>query len=220
MDPEFITYQKFDDPALADALAETLRENGIEYIVQEQSSGFDPSLSLSRAAIDYAIKVRPADFERINALLVEQEEENTGEVDKDYHLFTFTDDELMEVVTKADEWSTFDVVLARKILAERGKSISDETIAEIEEERLEQLKKPDEPQTFWITLGYILAFFGGVLGVFIGWYLAYGKKTLPNGQRVYEYSEHDRRHGRNIFYLSAIFFIVAIVVRFWAGLHY
>lgn len=220
MDPEFITYQKFDDPALADALAETLRENKIEYLIEEESSGFDPSLSMSRATVDYAVKVRSKDFERINTLLLEQEEKNAEEIDKDYYLFTFTDDELMEVVTKADEWSKFDVVLARKILAERGKNISDEEIAQIEEKRIEELKKPEESQSSWIIVGYLAAFLGGVLGIFIGWHLANGKKTLPDGERVYFYSERDRNHGKNIFYLSVIFFFAAIVIRFWAEFHY
>ena len=213
MKPEFLTYQKFDDPALADALAETLRENEIEYIIQEESSGFDPSLSMSRAAVDYAVKVRSEDFERINDLLVAQEEKNTEEVEKDYYLFTFTDDELMEVVTKADEWSTFDVVLARKLLAERGKSISDEAIAEIEEQRIEELKKPEKSQTAWIVFGYVVAFGGFFfipflffLGVFVGWYLASGKKTLPDGERVYTYIESDRRQGKIILVLAILVF--------------
>lgn len=213
MNPEFITYQKFDDPALADALAETLRENGIEYVIQEESSGFDPSFSMSRATVDYAVKVRSEDFERINALLVEQEEKNTEEVEQDYYLFTFTNDELMEVVTKADEWSKFDVVLARKILAERGKSISDEAIAEIEEQRLEELKKPEKSQTAWIAFGYIAALSGvflvpylSFIGVFMGWYLSHGKKTLPDGERVYIYIGSDRKHGKIIFWLAILVF--------------
>jgi hypothetical protein len=215
MDSEFITYQKFDDPALAEALTETLRENSIEYITEEESSRFDPSFSMSRAAVDYAVKVRPQDFEQIHALLLKQEEKDTEAVDKDYYLFSFTDDELMEVITKADEWSTFDLVLARKLLAERGKSISDEAIAEIEEQRIEDLKKPEQPQTTWIIVGYLAAFLGGVLGIFIGWFLANGKKTLPDGERIYFYSEPDRRQGKVIFYLSLVTFVVALVSRVW-----
>jgi hypothetical protein len=217
MNPEFITYQKFDDPALAEALAETLRENDIEYMIQEESSGFDPSMSMSRAAVDYAVKVRPEDFDRIREILLEQEEKDTADVDKDYYLFSFTDDELMDVVTKADEWSTFDVVLARKILAERGKTITDKDIAEIEEERIEELKKPEGSQSTWIIVGYLAALLGGVLGIFIGWFLANGKKTLPDGERVYLYSEHDRRHGRIIFYLSLVLFIAAVAIRLFVA---
>jgi hypothetical protein len=215
MKPEFLTYQKFDDPALADALAETLREKDIEYVVQEESSGFDPSLSMSRAAVDYAVKVRSEDFERIHELLLKQEEKNTEQVDKDYYLFTFTNDELMEVITRADEWSKFDVVLARKILAQRGKNISDEAIAEIEEQRTEELKKPEGSQSTWIIVGYLAALLGGVPGIFIGWFLANGKKTLPDGERVYFYSEKDRWHGRNIFYMSRVLFVMAVVTRVW-----
>lgn len=217
MNPKFITYQKFDDAALADALAETLRENGIEYFVQEESSRFDPSFSMSRAAVDYAVKVRSEDFERINALLLKQEEMDTEKVDKDYYLFNFTDDELMEVVTKADEWSTFDVVLARKILAERGKNISDEAIVEIEEQRIAELKKPEKSQTAWVVVGYIAAlsgiylmFYLSFIGLFIGWYLSHGKKTLPDGERVYTYIEPDRKHGKIIFWLAIVVLVLTL----------
>jgi len=218
MEPGFITYQKFDDPALADALAETLKENNIEHVIKEESSGFDPSFSMSRAAVDYAVKVHPDNFERINALLLKQEEKYTETVDKDYYLFTFTDDELMEVVTKADEWSAFDVVLARKLLTERGKSISDKDIVEIEEKRIEELKQPEKSQTAWIAFGYIAALSGVSLvpylsfaGIFIGWYLSHGKKTLPDGKRIHIYTESDQRQGNIIFWLGIVVFGVA----FW-----
>jgi len=119
----------------------------------------------------------------------------------------------MEVVTKADEWSPFDVVLARKILADRGKEISDESIEKIHEKRIEEMRKPDPPQTQWITLGYILAFLGGVLGIFIGWHIYTFKKTLPDGERVYGYTEHDRKQGKIIMWLSGVIFALAIIVR-------
>jgi hypothetical protein len=213
MEPEFITYQKFNDPAFANDLAGLLEEHGIEYTVEEQSTGFDPSLVMSNAPVDYAVKIKSEDFEKVNQLLKESETRDVEAIGKDYYLFTFTDDELLEVVTKADEWSAFDVVLARKLLAERGKSISDEEISKIHEHRIEALKEPEPPQTLWIVVGYILAFGGGVLGFFIGWHLSTYKKTLPDGERVYGYTENDRKHGRRILYLSFIGLAIALAIR-------
>ena len=204
MNPDFITYQKFNDPALAEELAEQLEQHQIEYTIEEESTGFDPSLVMSNEAKYYAVKIKSDDFETVNELLKENEEVNTDEIDKDYYLFSFTDDELMEVVTKADEWSAFDVVLARKLLAERGKEVSDQKIAAIHEQRIEELKQPEPPQTTYILSGYLFAMLGGVLGFFIGWHLSTYKKTLPDGERVYAYTENDRWHGRLIFYLSFV----------------
>jgi hypothetical protein len=219
MEPEFITYQKFDDPALADDLAETLNENGIAFNIQEETTGFDPSLVMSNAAVYYAVKIKSEDFEKVNALLKEKENIETDQVEKDYYLFGFTDSELRDVIIKADEWSVFDVVLARKILAERGINMSDTEISRIHEKRVEELKRPEKPQTTWIIIGYICAFAGGLLAVFIGWYLVTAKKTLPDGKRVYEYDEHDRQQGKYIFYIGITIAVLAFIARIIVGLN-
>jgi hypothetical protein len=213
MEPEFLTFQKFDDPALADELTSVLDENGIAYEVEEQQFHFDPSLVLSNAKKEYAIKIKSSDFERVTQLLQANETENIGSVEPDYYLFGFTDDELMDVITKADEWSAFDVVLAQKILGDRGKALSDVEIEKIHEHRLEELKAPEPVKSAPITLGYIAAFFGGVLGIFIGWHIFSSKKTLPDGEQVYNYSEQDRKDGKIIFYLSIIIMVIAITAK-------
>ena len=215
MMPEFITYQKFNDSALANDLAELLDQHNIPYFIQEETSGFDPSLSMSKAAVDYAIKIKSDDFEKVNLLRTEYEEKNIDDVDKDYYLFSFTDNELMEVLAKADEWSTFDVVLARKILTERGTNIGDADIAAINEKRIEELKAPESGQSTWIIIGYICALMGGILGLFIGWHLKSHKKTLPDGEKVYTYTERDRWHGKMIFYLAVFGIVVSIIYSLW-----
>ena len=103
--------------------------------------------------------------------------------------------------------------MPKKILAERGKNISDKTIANLNKKRIEELKVVEPPQTSWIMVGYIFAFLGGILGVFIGWHLSSFKKTLPNGERVYDYSENDRRHGRRILCISIVVFVIAFVYK-------
>jgi hypothetical protein len=219
MKPEFITYQKFNDIALANELIDVLKKHHIKYLMEEESLTFDPSYSFNPLAKDYAVKINNTDFERVNKILQAEENEEITDLDKDYYLLSFTDDELMEVVTKADEWSAFDVVLARKILAEKGKNLTDEAIAAINEKRIEELKVPDPPQTLWIIIGYIFAFTGGLLGLFIGWYLLSFKKTLPDGERVYEYSARDRKHGRMIFYISIAAFALALFYKFGVLFH-
>jgi hypothetical protein len=213
MEPEFITYQKFNDPALAEELAELLDHHGLEYTMVEESSGFDPSMVMSNAPTDYLVKIKSEDFELVNNILKEDEVKNVDRIGKDYYLFSFTEDELMDVLIKADEWSAFDVVLSRKLLAERGKIISDEAISAIHKKRIEELKEPDAPQTFWIVVGYIFAFGGGILGFFIGWHLSTYKKTLPDGERVYGHTKSDRKHGKRIFYLSFIGLAIGFIYK-------
>jgi hypothetical protein len=214
MEPEFITYQKFNDPALAEVLAEQLEQHGIAYEVEEESINFDPGFVFNETLnTEWAVKIKSEDFETVNQLLKDAEAVDVNGVGKDYYLYAFNDDELMDVITRADEWNAFDVVLARKLLAEHGKNISDEQITAIETKRIEELKAPDPPQTFWIVIGYICACLGGLLGIFIGWYLITFKKTLPNGEQVYGYTERDRRHGKLILYIGIAVLTLAILYK-------
>jgi len=219
MKPEFITYQKFNDPALADELAEHLDRHNIDYQIEEESLTFNitflPNDALQK---EYAVKIKSKDFETVNRLLKDDEIKNIEDVDKSYYLFTFTDDELMEVITKADEWSAFDVVLARKLLGERGRDISEATILAINQNRITELKNPEPTQRLWVIIGYVIAlsglilpFFVFIIGLFIGGHLAWHKKTLPDGERVMAYNENDRKHGKRIFYLSIITFALQVI---------
>jgi hypothetical protein len=210
MEPELITYQKFEDPALANELAEQMQSHHIKCLVEEESRMFT---AYDRQPTYWAVKIKGRDFEKANQLLKDDESDDVTKIGKDYYLYSFSEDELMEVITKADEWNPFDIVLARKILAERGKNLTDEAITAINEKRIEELKLPDPPQTYWIVVGYICAFIGGLLGIFIGWYLMTYKKTLPNGERVYEYSDHDRKQGRRIFYIGIVVLTAVVVYK-------
>ena len=214
MESEFITYQKFDDPALANQLVEVLKKHHIKYLVEEASQAFDPGFTYNPLAKEYDVKISSADFERVNQILKEEESENVDEVDKDYYLFSFTNDELMEVVTKADEWGPFDIVLSRKLLAERGITIDEKELAVIEGKRIEELKSIEPISNLWIFISYVFALGGGVIGIFIGYYLIIGKQTLPDGERIYAFTDTDRKHGKRIFFISIITIILALLYRF------
>jgi len=211
--PEFITYQKFNDPALAEELMEQLENNGITYQYEEVSSGFDPSMVMSNAPVDYIVRVKSADFEKVNLILEANELQNLPNIEVDYYLFAFTDEELIDVIAKADEWSAFDVVLARKILADRGKILTDELVSSIHERRIEELTKPEQPHPFWVTIGYIFAMLGGALGFFIGWHLYTYKKIMPNGDFIYGYNQNDRKQGLRIFLLSFLGLAIAFAIK-------
>lgn len=212
MEEVFITYQKFNDPALADDLTNMLDKHVIPYLVEEESFSIEATMVLNNPLTkEFAVKLKSSDFEKVNQILQNEAQVEIEQVDKDYYLFSFTDEELLELISKADEWSPFDFMLARKILTERGLNLTIEKVSEIREERLNILKKEEPTQTSWIIFGYISSLLGGLLGILIGWYLFTYKKTLPNGERVYVYSENDRNQGRIICFLGIgilIFFVI------------
>jgi hypothetical protein len=214
MQPEFITFKKFDDPALAQALTNLLDDNGIEYQTEEGAFSFDPTFAASRElSTEYSVKISPDNFIRATELLNASEAEDIKHIDKDYYLFSFTDAELMEILEKADEWSSFDHQLACKLLAERGVDVSDRKLAELNQSRIDELKVPEGKQSEWVIIGYILAFIGSVLGIFIGWMLTSHMKTLPTGEKVFVYREADRKHGKSILYISIAITVIAVTYR-------
>ncbi len=149
-------------------------------------------------------------LKKIEEMLVKKDLEN---VEETYHLFDYSDEELIEIVTKKDEWNKFDYLLAQKILKERGKEINPELLNAINKQRLDSLSVQEESPVWLIIIGYVSAFFAGFLGIFIGGYLMYYKKALPNGDRIYGFKRNDRSHGQNILIISAIAFFVWIGFR-------
>jgi hypothetical protein len=211
---EFITFQKFNDQNSASELGDFFKEKKLEYLLEDNSLSFDPTFANNGFDKEFCIKLKKSDFEKGNAFLNEKAEIEIVEIDKDYYLFSFTDKELLELITASDEWSPFDVSLAEKLLNERGKEVTSEEIKKLKTNRIVELSKPEESQRTYIIIGYITAILGGVLGIFIGWHLLTFKKTLPNGNRIYAYSENDRKQGNRILILGGIFLVIWLLFRF------
>ena len=214
---EFVTFHKYNDLAAAMELGIVLKENNVEYIMEDTSSSFDPSFSNSELIKEFRIKLKKEDFEKADILLQQIFKTEIDSIDKDYYLFNFTNEELMEIIVKRDEWGQFDFLLAQKLLKQRGKEVKSEEIESLRIDRIDELARPEESQKTWISLGYVFAFLGGVIAIFIGWHLSRYKKTLPNGERVYAYCPSDRNHGSKIFIIGIICFVIEVSLRF---LHY
>ena len=211
---EFITFQKFNDQNSASELGDFFKEKELEYQLEDNSLSFDPTFANNGFGKEFCVKLKKSDFEKGNAFLLEKAEKEILEIDKDYYLLSFTDKELFELIAASDEWSPFDVSLAERLLKERGKEVTPEEIEKIKTNRIVELSKPEESQRTYIIIGYITAFLGGFLGIFIGWHLLTFKKTLPNGNRIYAYSDNDRKQGNRILIIGGIFLVIWLSYRF------
>lgn len=210
---EFITYEKFATVPELKELVELLEAHNISYELEDDVQIFDVSFANIQHHRDYRIKLRQSDFDKAtelrNAIVLSE----LDEIDPGYYLFDFTDEELIDLIAKQDEWSPFDFQLAQKILKDRGNEISTQKINKLKEERIEELAKPEKHNSFWIVVGYIFAILGGIIGLIIGWYIVSSKKVLPNGERVYTYNESDRKHGKIILIIGIPIFIIGVVSR-------
>lgn len=121
-------------------------------------------------------------------------------VPEDYYLLTFTNDELLEIVAKPDEWGAFDYQLAQKLLKERGVDITKEKTDRLKADRYKELAKPEGEPAKNIVGYYIISILFFPVGLIIGWVWGYSKKQLPDGYKVYTYNNSVRNHGRTIFF--------------------
>lgn len=207
----FATFRRLHSPEEAQALAADLER--LEFKVELAQDGTPAGEAIMGTGVTvYRVKLDPTEFVQAEEAL-ENDLADENEIPEDHYLLDFTDQELVDVVLKVDEWSTYDRHLARVILATKGKAIPEELVASIQKQRLDDLSQPASAQTGFIVLGYISNVLGGLLGVAIGYHLNTSKKTLPNGERIYVYEEKDRRHGKRMFFLGLAIFIPLVIIR-------
>lgn len=203
MNDNFTSFRKYPDASQAKGLEQFLKENNIECLYIDNSPRLGTAFG-GEMQKEYEIQLRQPDFEKATLLLEELAKEEVNQLPDDYYLLEFTDDELIDVVVKKDEWNEFDYLLAIQLLKERGKTIDEELINSLNKRRIEDLAKPESDQTAWIIAGYAFALMGGLLGLITGYVIWTADKTLPNGQKVYTYSKRDRKHGKRIVIVSLI----------------
>lgn len=210
------TYRKFiyEDDALE--LMKILQENHITYELINNSSQLDSNFGGDINTKQFELKIHKEDFEQAEKLEEKLVQDAIENVDENYHLFDYSDEELIEIVMKKEEWSKFDYLLAQKILKERGKEINPELLKVINKQRVESLSTEEESPTWLIIVGYSSAILAGFLGIVIGAYLMYYKKALPNGDRIYGFGKKDRSHGQNILIISGVAFSIWIGYRIYS----
>lgn len=213
MEDNFATYRKFifKDDALD--LIEILKEHKIDFILSDNSSRLDSTFGNDDNTKQFALKIERANFKKVEELEENLISKSLDNVNRDYYLFEFSDEELIEIVLKSEEWNKFDYLLAQKILKERGKEVNLDLIKAINKRRIDDLKTEEASPKWLIYIGYLFSVLGGFIGIFIGLYLMNYKKTLPNGETIYGFGTEDRKSGKNVFICSIMGVIFWLIVR-------
>jgi hypothetical protein len=210
---EFVTFRRFTEETAAQELMALLKENDILYIWTKERESLDGLYGDKVFNHEYVVKINHTDFPAAENLLLAKSREELENVPHDHYLFSFSNEELMEVIGKRDEWNEFDYLLAQKILQERGVEINKTDLQTLAEQRIEHLAAPDKSHRHLIVFGYLSALAGGLLGIFIGWHLSTFKKLLPTGQRIYAFDVKDRTHGNRIVAIGFLSFIAVLLWR-------
>lgn len=120
MDEGFELFQLLHHLQVAEEMGKVLEKEGIPYEIIHTRKYFDPSFAFNKVDPEINLRLRPEDFARARAVLEQYYDEQVENTDPDYYLFQFTDAELLELVSKPEDWGIFDHALARKIIKERG----------------------------------------------------------------------------------------------------
>ena len=213
MSEEYLRFKLFPDKQTAEDFAEVLKQNNIDHKIEEDSLVFDASFANHPLARDYVITVKQSDFKDASNAYDEYFAKQLNDVPADYYLLQFSDDELLDILAKPDEWGAFDYQLATALLKKRGIDITKEKTDRLKVDRYYELARPEGEDAKNIVGYYIVSILFFPVGWIIGWIWGYSKKQLPDGYRVYAYNERVRLHGRIILLISIAFPVLAVILR-------
>lgn len=216
---ELRQFRAFEEEAEAEALKVELEKAGIPAGIAKVSNYLDSVIAGQlNSAHQFILNLRPSDFTKAEALFDQMAQKDIEAIPEDYHLYEFSDEELMEIVDHPDDWSKLDYHLALSILKDRGKEVSTDYIESKKVESLVAQKSSQKVPLITILSGYIL-FLPAILSVFfdrpllligmawpivLGIFLWTSKKTLKDGNRFFFYDKESRRHGMLLFILGSI----------------
>jgi hypothetical protein len=206
----FLNFQKFYDREAAADMVSHLENNHIPVELEDSESFFDVTFANNPLQKTIWLKVKSADMVRAEDALHVYYQKKLDLVPPDYYLFDFSDEQLIEIVRRPDEWGFLDYPLAIRILNDRGISISKDEISKLNEQRIEVVTKPEDISPSYIWLGYLVSIIFWPGGLMSGGIMTFMKKSVFNGARVYAYSTKDRKHGQRIIMISTLLFVIWI----------
>ena len=207
-----ITFKSFNDKTIANEIAELLIDKGIECNVEDNSHYHNQTLAGATFENLINLKISPENFNTAREVLHNYYKDAVESTQSNYYLFEFTNEELLEIISKPDEWGEFDYLMSQKILNERGIEISEAVLDSMFKERSKEISQKEGINKAIIIEGYLYAFLGGIGAIIWGYSLVNSKKTLLNGEQTYTYGAAERKHGQRIFSLGCISLIIWVII--------
>ncbi|MBO9731453.1 MAG: hypothetical protein J7623_22625 [Chitinophaga sp.] len=203
---ELLTFKRFHTAEQAAEIITLLHEHHIPAQYEEEVILLDKVYVGQNFDQRHLVKIAAADFSRADALLKSLISVDPEDVEPDYYLLSFTTEELKEVITKKDEWGDFDYALALKLLEKRGITYSPEQLEQTGNGRIQTLSQPQEIPVAGVLIGFLAPLIVFIpfpyspvfsfLGIFMGGFIWWTKKTLPDGSRVLAFAEKTRQKGK------------------------
>ncbi len=195
----------------AEKIGEELAIGGIAYEIESPPQLLDRNFIGEQPMPEHYIKIRPADFTRANVIVDELYRSLAATVEEDYYLFTFSAEQLQDVIRNRNEWGDLNYHLAvllsgKKTTAATGASFNNATEETVVENML------PIPVNIWIlAAGYFclltppfLYGYPAVGSLFIGWFIVGATRTTSLGVKHPVYNKTGRIHGKVMITLSII----------------
>ncbi len=201
---EFVAYRKFTDIDSAEEICDRLREKEIECNLQDNLHQYVKIIGYNEIDLGITLNIKSEDFPKADRILEAYYLTEIENVDKDYHLFEFTDEELKDILAHPYEWGSFDFQLARKLLKEKGIEYSDDYISQRKLEKITELSQVKKVPKYKIVSGYILSIIFPPVGLITGLLIINNRNILPTGEKFYIHPKSDRTHGKMMIGISII----------------
>jgi len=206
--------------------AELLKDNNIPFRFDLTNTIIDQAIVGSPIFPKYTIKILSEDFKRVYQIIEKEILRNAPNLPEHY-LNELSDHQLLDLLKKPDETSIEDNVIAKEILKQRGIPVSTDYINEIKKERLTELQKGRDGNTFWMGIYLIMVIVGSVVlspimmmaGIGMGWYYWKDKQVDIDGNSFYTFNERTRFFGSVMLWIAALIVVVAILLAIIYGVH-
>lgn len=192
---QFVEIKRFPFPELITQLKEIFDANGIDYVIENTKPSFDVTFAGGNI-VEYILKVNHTQKEKAIELL------SNGFADEfpddNHYMDSYSDEELIEVISTPEDWDKNDFLYAKKLIEKRGIVVSDEKIEKKKKEIQEDIKKPVKAESIMILMGYLLTILTSGIGVLIALRIKYRKNEIQDnkyGLINYYYDENSRMHA-------------------------
>jgi hypothetical protein len=216
MKNNFVIYQKFPDIHSASEFAAELRENDIEYQLEDNNQAYVKVVGYQSIDLAIGLSIKESDFSRADKILDTYYNKQMDVIDSSYYLFDYSNEELQDILSNPFDWGKLDYQLCKHILKQRGVNINDTDLENIKENKIKAMSQKEKARPMKIIAGYILACSFPVLAIIIAISIKYNRKILPTGATFYINTDGDRKHAQRILLLCILWFILFFISLFYA----
>jgi hypothetical protein len=204
-----ISLRFYETKEKAEEIQQFLFQQEINSKIFEHSDNLGREFVGESPSFKYELLIHEKDHRKASQLLKASALNELNDIDPNYFLFDYSNDELIEILVEQDEWSELDILISEKILSERGVIVDEEELALNRQRREEELAAPEKKQLGWVIFGYVCVIMIPFVGIITGVSLWKTRKRLPNGNKVPYYDTTVRKNGQIIFYASIVHFCIA-----------